>query len=132
MDSKYCQYLYDNYHKSVVGIWGIDINNEIHMYIRYKNKHKWKCMAGPGIGTLASLVRCSTTELSRPISFQCPCSPKYHIPPLTKFLPLKKTHNKHKFNLSRFIDLANVWSKMVTEPNVTEKRWNIETINFYT
>ena len=43
----------------------------------------------------ASLVRWSTTELSRPINIHDPSRPKYHTPPLKKFLPSKKhTTNK--------------------------------------
>ena len=61
-------------------------------------------MAGPGIepGTPASLVRCSTTELSRPIS-------TVHLAQTTTFLPpykvfaLEDTHDKHKFTLSGLI-----------------------------
>ena len=58
-------------------------------------------MTGPGIepGTPASLVRCSTTELSRPISM-------VHLARTTTFLSpykvftLEDTHDKHKITLS--------------------------------
>ena len=42
-DFKYCQYLYKNFKKTVVGIRGMD------EYIY--NANKWKCMAGLGIQT---------------------------------------------------------------------------------
>ena len=58
-------------------------------------------MAGPGNEprTPASLVPCSTTELSRPIF-------KVHLTRTTTFLPpykvfaLEHTHDKHQFTLS--------------------------------
>ena len=40
MDSKYYQYVYKNYKKSVVGIAGRDICNEIHISNIYLKKHK--------------------------------------------------------------------------------------------
>ena len=51
-----------------------------------KKIQKWKYMVVPGIepGTPASLVRCSTTELSRPIS-------TVHLARTTTFLPLAKS-----------------------------------------
>ena len=71
-------------------------------------------MAGLGIG------------LSRPINIHGPSRPNYHIPSLTMFLPSMK-HNKRMFTQSGLIDLTSyAWSKMVTAPNVTEKRGNIE------
>ena len=61
-------------------------------------------MAGLRIdpGTPASLVRCSTTELSRPIFM-------VHLVRTTTFLPpykvfaLEDTHDKHKFTVSGLI-----------------------------
>ena len=77
-------------------------------------------------GTPASLVRCSTTDLSKPINIYGPSRPNYHIPSLTKFLP-SKTHTSPCQDL---IDFTNDWSKMVTAQNVTEMRENIEINNF--
>ena len=46
MASKYCQYLYKNYKRTVVGIGGM---GEYTMKKTYQSNGK--CMAGPGIGT---------------------------------------------------------------------------------
>ena len=71
-------------------------------------------------GTSALLVKFSFTELSRPIKTHDPSRPNYHIPPITKCLPSKKRTTN-----TVLIDLTNAWLKMVTAPNVTNKRGNI-------
>ena len=70
-------------------------------------------------GTPASLVRCSTTELYRPINIYGPSRPSYHISPLIKLLRFKKL-TTNTFTLSGLIDSTNAC--IVTAPNVTEKR----------
>ena len=48
MDSKYYQYLYKNYKKSVVGIVGMDIYNEIHISNIYLKMYGWIWISNPG------------------------------------------------------------------------------------
>ena len=45
-------------------------------------------------GTPASLVRCSSTELSWQIYIHRLSRPNYHVPPLTKVFPSKKHKTK--------------------------------------
>ena len=136
MNSKYCQYLYKNSKKkSVVGIGGMDVYIEIHISNIERNKNEnvgldWEFEPG----TLASLVRWSTTELSRPISIHGPSRPITTFLPLQiKFLPSKKqTTNKCSPCQDLITDFTNdAVSKMVRAPNVTEKRVNIEVNNFF-
>ena len=52
--------------------------------------------------------------------------------PLQSLCPLKETHNKHMFIMSGLIDFTNLTNAcIVTAPDVTEKRGNIEINNFY-
>ena len=88
MDSKYCQYLYKNLKKSVVGLGGMDIHNE-YTYQIYKMKiYNWL--------RIRTRDPCITSKVlyhravSKPINTHGPSRPNYHIPPLTKFLPSKK------------------------------------------
>ena len=92
MDSKYCLYLYRDFLKYVTGIGGMNVykkNPHISNIERNTNKNvklDWEFKPG----TLASLIRCSTSELSRLINIHGSSWQNYHIPPLQIFLPSKK------------------------------------------
>ena len=70
-------------------------------------------------GTSASLVRCSATELFRLINIHGLSRPNYHIPPLAKFLPLKKLTTNTCLSCQYLTNLTNAC--IVTAPNLTEK-----------
>ena len=89
-------------------------------------------MTGPGIepGTPASLVRCSTTELSRSIS-------TVHLSRTTTFLPpykvftLEDTHNKHKITLNKEGQGTTCSMDGRNEHNWTRNRTKLMHINAY-
>ena len=112
--------------KTVVVIGRMDVYNEIHIsnIERNTNENIWLDWEFEP-RTPASLVRCSTTDLSRPITL----GQTINIPPLQSVCPLRNTQQT-MFTLPGLIDLTNVWSLMVTASNVIEKRENIE-INFF-
>ena len=101
----YGQYLYKNLKKIVVGI----VNNKIHISNIERNTNENVLLDRVfETGTcITSKVAHSTTELFRPINIHDPFRPNYHIPTLTKFLPIKKTHNKHIITMSGLNDLTN-------------------------
>ena len=84
--------------KSVVGIEGMDICIEMHISTikGSTNDNVWFDWEFED-ETPASIVRSSTTELSKPINIHGLSRPNYHISPLTKCLPSQKQHNKHIF-----------------------------------
>ena len=101
-------------------------------HIKYTKKHKWKYMAGTEFepGTPASLVMCSATELFRSINIHGPSRLIYHIPPLTSFCPLRNSQQTHVYPVRTYwlTNLTNAC--IVTVPNVSDKRGNIEINNF--